>query len=76
MLKRGSRVYTEAPTYLKSLQIFQSAGMNLCGIPMDEEGIKYWNIKGASIDSLLYTIPTHHNPTGLVMSEERRKALL
>ena len=64
MLKRGSRVYTEAPTYLKSLQIFQSAG------------IKYWNIKGASIDSLLYTIPTHHNPTGLVMSEERRKALL
>lgn len=76
MLKRGSRVYTEAPTYLKSLQIFQSAGMNLHGIPMDEEGIKYWNIKKLSIDSLLYTIPTHHNPTGRVMSEERREELL
>lgn len=76
MLKRGSRVYTEAPTYLKSLQIFQSAGMNLHGIPMDDEGIKYWEIKDASIDSLLYTIPTHHNPTGVVMSEERRRELL
>lgn len=76
MLKRGSSVYTEAPTYLKSLQIFQSAGMNLRGVPLDEEGIKYWEIKDASINSLLYTIPTHHNPTGTVMSEERRKELL
>lgn len=76
MLKRGSQVYTEAPTYLKSLQIFQSAGMNLHGIPMDDEGIKYWEMKDASIDSLLYTIPTHHNPTGMVMSEKRRRELL
>lgn len=76
MLKRGSQVYTEAPTYLKSLQIFQSAGMNLYGIPMDDEGIKYWEMKDASIDSLLYTIPTHHNPTGMVMSEKRRRELL
>ncbi|MGF6375777.1 GntR family transcriptional regulator of abcA and norABC [Clostridiales Family XIII bacterium PM5-7] len=76
MLKRGSNVYTEAPTYLKSLQIFQSAGMNLHGVPMDNQGLKYWNIKDASIDSLLYTIPTHQNPTGLVMSEERRKEIL
>lgn len=75
MLKRGADVYTEAPTYLKSLQIFQSAGMNMMGVPMDNEGMKYWNIKNASVDSLLYTIPTHHNPTGGVMSEARRKEL-
>ena len=76
MLKRGANVYTEAPTYLKSLQIFQSAGMNLNGVPMDNEGIKYWNMRDASIDSMLYTIPTFHNPTGLVMTEKRRKELL
>ena len=76
MLKRGSRVYTEAPTYLKSLQIFQSAGMELCGVPLDREGIKFWEIKDASVSSLLYTIPTHHNPTGTVMSRERRKEVL
>ena len=75
MLKRGSHVYTEAPTYLKSLQVFQSAGMQMHGVPMDREGIKYWNIKDGSA-SLLYTIPTFHNPTGLVMSESRRRELL
>lgn len=45
------------------------------GVPMDREGIKYWNIKDGSA-SLLYTIPTFHNPTGLVMSESRRRELL
>lgn len=76
MLKRGSNVYTEAPSYLKSLQIFQSAGMNLQGIPLDEEGLQYWNMKDASNDALLYTIPTYHNPTGTVMSEERRREVM
>lgn len=76
MLKRGSHVYTEAPTYLRSLQIFQSAGMQMHGVPMDQEGIKYWNIGGDVKGSLLYTIPTHHNPTGTVMSETRRRELL
>lgn len=76
MLKPGSHVYTEAPTYLKSLQVFQSARMNLYGVPMDKEGIKYWNIKKPNTESLIYTIPTHQNPTGCVMSGKRRKELL
>ena len=61
---------------MKSLQIFQSAGMNLHGVPLDEEGLQYWNIKDASNESLLYTIPTFHNPTGTVMSEKRRKEVM
>lgn len=72
MLKRGSNIYTEAPSYLKSLQVFQSAEMCLHGVQMDEEGLEYWKIKDASNDSLLYTIPSYHNPTGTVMSERRR----
>jgi GntR family transcriptional regulator, regulator for abcA and norABC len=75
MLKAGSTVFTEAPTYLKSLQVFQSAGMNFRGVPMDRSGIKYWEIDKVGSGSLLYTIPTHHNPTGIVMSQERRKEL-
>lgn len=76
MLKRGSDVYTEAPTYLKSLEVFQSAEMNMIGVPMDEEGIRYWGIRNASVNSMLYTIPTHHNPTGTVMSRKRREEVL
>ena len=39
-LKPGSTVYTEAPSYMKSLQVFQSQGMRLSGVPMDEYGIQ------------------------------------
>ncbi|MEG1573397.1 MAG: PLP-dependent aminotransferase family protein, partial [Bacteroidales bacterium] len=75
ILKRGSTVYTEAPTYLKSLQLFQSAGIHLKGIPMDQEGLSYWHMKEITTrqeNALVYTIPTFQNPTGIVMSQERR----
>lgn len=86
MLKPGSVVYTESPSYLKSLQVFPSAGMKLSGVPMDREGLLYWNIdnrtensgKETSVDmedALLYTIPTFHNPTGTLMSDARRQEL-
>ena len=77
LLKRGSTVYTESPSYLKSLEVFQSAGMNMAGLPMDEEGIRFSSLKGKNLkDSLIYTIPSFHNPTSRIMSEGRRRSLL
>lgn len=82
LLKPGTTVYTEAPTYLKSLQIFQSAGMQLAGLPMDREGIEYWAMpkrkgeRAPGSSPVLYTIPTNHNPTGVTMSRSRRKQLM
>lgn len=82
LLKNGSTIYTEAPTYLKSLQVFQSAGMNLSGVPMDANGMQFWKMesqlkrKGSQSSSILYTIPTNHNPTGISMSERRREELI
>ncbi len=76
MLKPNSKIYCEIPSYINSLQVFQSAGMRLKGITMDAEGLQYWNMRDNRKEegtSLLYTIPTHHNPTGIVMSEQRRK---
>lgn len=82
MIKKGSTVFTEDPSYLKSLEVFQSAGINLSGIPMDNEGIKYWDINNSlkTIDRnlyncLLYTIPSFQNPTGTTMTIKRRKEL-
>ncbi|PMC35891.1 GntR family transcriptional regulator [Bacillus sp. UMB0899] len=79
LLKRGSVIFHEIPSYLNSVHVFQSAGMNLLGIPMDKEGVKYDSIgrlKRQHNAALLYTIPSFHNPTGILMSEERRKQLL
>ena len=79
LLKRGSTILHESPSYLNSVHVFQSAGMNLLGIPIDEEGIQYdsiGRIKRQHNAALLYTNPTFHNPTGTLMSERRRMALL
>ncbi len=79
MVPVKSKVYVESPSYLESLNIFQSSGSYLVPIPMDRNGILPWMIPNASPlggNSLLYTIPTFQNPTGRVMSLERRKELL
>ncbi|MBE6184770.1 PLP-dependent aminotransferase family protein [Heyndrickxia ginsengihumi] len=79
LLKRGSVIFHETPSYLNSVHVFQSAGMNLFGIPLDHEGIEYHTIsrlKRLHNGALLYTIPSFHNPTGMLMSEKRRQQLL
>lgn len=79
LLHSSSVVYLEKPSYLYSLRTFQSLGMQLSGIPLDEEGIdinelanRHKRKKGA----MLFSIPTFQNPTGNVMSIERRKSLI
>lgn len=79
LLHASSVVYVEKPSYLYSLRTFQSFGMQLSGIKLDEEGIDIKQLvhrhnrrKGA----MLFTIPTFQNPTGSVMSLERRKMLV
>ncbi|MBP1961551.1 PLP-dependent aminotransferase family protein [Paenibacillus aceris] len=79
LLQRGSAILLEKPSYLYSVHVFQSNSMKLVGLPMDEEGIQTSQIgrykKGYNA-SILYTIPTFHNPTGTLMTEERRQALM
>ncbi|MBA5850157.1 PLP-dependent aminotransferase family protein [Clostridium sp. cel8] len=78
ILQRGSSVITEKPSYLKSLHIFQSLGINLRGVSMDNYGIKIQELLNSinSNTKALYSIPTYHNPTGNVMPMFRRKELL
>lgn len=79
LLKRGSVIFHETPSYLNSIHVFQSAGMNLLSIPLDNEGMQYESIsrlKRQHQAALLYTIPTFHNPTGASMSEKRKQQLL
>jgi len=79
LLKRGSTILHETPSYLNSVHVFESAEMNLLDVPLDKEGIKCHSIgrlKRQHNAALLYTIPTFHNPTGILMSERRRMELL
>jgi GntR family transcriptional regulator of abcA and norABC len=89
LLPRGSTVLLEKPSYLYSIHAFQSAGLKLSSIAVDEEGLQPGFLEGAiqsakrvksepGIESfpLLYTIPSFHNPTGSVMSLCRREELM
>lgn len=78
LFPKNATIYTEAPTYVKSLRVFQSAQTHLSGIPMDAQGMAYWQMPTLPEGSraIMYTIPTFNNPTGIVMSQERRLQLL
>jgi len=79
LLNPGSAVMLEKPSYLFSLNLFQSAGMHFHGLPLDSEGIRPDQLAyhtGQGKATLLYTIPCFHNPTGTLMSLERREQLL
>ena len=79
LLPRGSTLLLEKPSYLYSIHSFQSAGVKLNGLPMDSQGVMTQAVEAEANRtkaSLLYTIPTYHNPTGILMSEDRRTALM
>lgn len=79
LLQKGSTVLLENPSYMYSLQTFQSLGMRRSGIPIDKEGVEASLIPDyikKHVPSILYTIPNFQNPTSIVMSEKRRKELL
>lgn len=79
ILYKGSTILTENPSYIYSINVFQSAGMKLYGIPMDEEGIQINKIiryRRQTNAAILYAIPSFQNPAGVCMKDERRKKLL
>lgn len=80
LLPQGAAVLLEKPSYLYSVRVFQSAGIQLFGMPeMNAPGLvdttlSHYKKKSGAL--LLYTIPSFHNPTGRLMEEETRKQLL
>src|SRR6266516_773720 len=73
-------VLVEAPTYVDALHIFRDHQLELCSIPMDEDGLIPDELEqqvarlhsSGKFPSMLYTIPNFHNPTGRTLSETRR----
>ncbi|RAL26764.1 PLP-dependent aminotransferase family protein [Thermoflavimicrobium daqui] len=79
LLKQEETILVEKPSYLQSLHLFSSMNIHLIGLPMDQEGIQTEKIASLTQNdqaSLLYTIPSFHNPTGILMSDRRRMDLL
>ena len=79
LLARQGRVLVEAPTYDRPLKILRELGADVAAVPQDEEGIGLDALErelAAAPATLLYPIPTFHNPSGRTLSAERRRGLL
>ncbi|MFW6126278.1 MAG: PLP-dependent aminotransferase family protein, partial [Chloroflexota bacterium] len=81
----GDTIITEELTYMGSLECFRRYGLTIEGVPLDP-------VDGMDMDALehtlealagrgvtprfIYPIPNHQNPTGAVLSLDRRKRLV
>jgi 2-aminoadipate transaminase len=79
LLEPGDLVAVESPTYLGAMQVFRACGARLLPIPVDRFGMRVGLLEDLITrrrPKLIYTLPTFQNPTGAVMSEDRRRRLL
>ncbi|MGC9048505.1 MAG: aminotransferase class I/II-fold pyridoxal phosphate-dependent enzyme, partial [Caldisphaera sp.] len=84
LIDPGDNIIVEAPTYLAALNAFRFFGANFISIPLDEDGMKVEMVEdeikkakeaGKKI-KMIYTVATSHNPTGVIMNDDRRKELI
>jgi DNA-binding transcriptional MocR family regulator len=75
----GDAVVIEEPTYTGALSVLGALGARVVGVPIDADGIRS-DLLAAALERhrprLIYVQPTFHNPTGRVMSLERRREVL
>jgi DNA-binding transcriptional MocR family regulator len=79
LLNPGDEVVVEVPTYLGAIQTFRALGARVIGIPTDSDGMRVdllESILARRQPRFIYTLPTFQNPTGAVLSPERRRRLL
>jgi DNA-binding transcriptional MocR family regulator len=78
-LEPGDTVVVEEPSYFGALSVFQQAQARLLGVPTDEHGMRTDLLEPLLQryrPKFIYTLPTFQNPSGALLSLERRKTLL
>lgn len=78
LINRGDRLLVEAPTYLGALQAFNVFGADYISVPMDDDGIRTDLLEEAirSGPKFMYILPNFQNPSGVTISEQRRRELV
>lgn len=80
--RAGDTVWVEEPSYYLVRQVLTDHGLNIVGVPTDGRGM---DVAAAAEmlakgelprPTLVYVIPSYHNPMGSVMPHDRREALV
>jgi DNA-binding transcriptional MocR family regulator len=75
LTNKGDTVLCENPTHNTAIKIMKLHGLNIVGVDMDDDGINIDDLKEKLLQhraKFAYLIPSYHNPTGIVMSPEKR----
>ena len=75
----GDKVIVEGPTFLATIQCFRLYGADLVSAPIDAQGVQVDRLEALIAEhrpKFVYLIPTFGNPSGALLSRERRKRIL
>ena len=75
----GDKVIVEGPTFLATIQCFRLYGAQLISAPIDGDGVQTDKLEQLIAEhkpKFVYLIPTFGNPSGAMLSAERRKRVL
>jgi 2-aminoadipate transaminase len=78
LLKPGDRVFTESPTYDRTLTLLRRHGAQVVGIPLHADGPDLDRLEAEiarARPKLLYTIPDFQNPSGATCSGPKRRRI-
>ena len=79
MISPGDKVIVEGPTFLATIQCFRLYGAELISAPVDDNGVKTDELVKLIAEhqpKFVYLIPTFGNPSGALLSAERRQRVL
>ncbi len=79
MISPGDKVIVEGPTFLATIQCFRLYGAELVSAPVDADGVNTDALEKLIAEhkpKFVYLIPTFGNPSGALLSLQRRKKVL
>ena len=79
LISPGDKVIVEGPTFLATIQCFRLYGAQLISAPVDGEGVQTDALEALIAEhkpKFVYLIPTFGNPSGALLSTQRRKRVL
>lgn len=79
LCNEGDCIICENPSFIGSLNAFRAFNVNLCGVPVEDDGMDLNALEEAlktqKNAKFIYIIPNFQNPSGIVTSLEKRKAI-
>ncbi|MBP6405153.1 MAG: PLP-dependent aminotransferase family protein [Ramlibacter sp.] len=79
LINPGDKVIVEGPTFLATIQCFRLYGADVITAPIDGQGVQTDKLEALIAEhkpKFVYLIPTFGNPSGALLSLERRKRVL